>query len=67
MRYTDLLVEVKLQVVCHRFPDDSDELAGTGETVNITYFTEYHSAVDSRPMMMLSDSVLSEMSFETSI
>ena len=29
MRYTDLLVEVKFQVVCHRFPDDSDELAGT--------------------------------------
>ena len=29
MRYTDLLVEVKFQVVCHHFPDDSDELAGT--------------------------------------
>ena len=29
MRYTDLLVEVKFQVVCHHFPDDSDKLAGT--------------------------------------
>lgn len=26
---TDLLVEVKFQVVCHHFPDDSDEFAGT--------------------------------------
>ena len=27
--HTDFLVEVKFQVVCHHFPDDSDELGGT--------------------------------------
>ena len=46
-------MEVKLQVVCHHFPDDSDELAGTGETVNITYFTDLSILFEETPHKLL--------------
>ena len=42
MRYTDLLVEIKFQVVCHHFPDDSDELAGTMSQGIVVYLAFRH-------------------------